>query len=209
MKKILITAFDHYGPWTTNASWLALVELTRDLPRDLAVVTRKYPVNLSTAQTLLSADLSSRFDYAIHMGQAPGSPCLALEWLAINAFADQPDGELLPLSQDGPAAFQTALPLYRWAQQLNAAGLPTRVSAHAGTYLCNALYYWNNFVCQREGYATQSVFIHVPLAPQQVAAGPHCEPSLATESAARAIRHVTQWLASDDDPSVSGDLHLL
>ena len=32
MKKVLVTAFEPYDRWKTNASWLALVHLTQDLP---------------------------------------------------------------------------------------------------------------------------------------------------------------------------------
>ncbi len=45
MARVLITAFRPYGPWRVNASWLTLVELTRDLPGEPEIVTRLYPVS--------------------------------------------------------------------------------------------------------------------------------------------------------------------
>jgi pyroglutamyl-peptidase len=47
MPRVLITAFGPYGCWEENASWLALVELTRDLPTGAEIVTRLYPVDES------------------------------------------------------------------------------------------------------------------------------------------------------------------
>ena len=45
MPQILLTAFGPYGPFPDNASWLALIELTRDLPDFVSVTTRRYPVD--------------------------------------------------------------------------------------------------------------------------------------------------------------------
>ena len=56
MASILITAFEPYGSWKENSSWLALVELTRDLPEDPKVVTRRYPVDFSTTRERLAED---------------------------------------------------------------------------------------------------------------------------------------------------------
>ena len=46
MTRVLLTAFQPYEGWQTNASWLALVELTRDLPDQPMVTTRLYPGGL-------------------------------------------------------------------------------------------------------------------------------------------------------------------
>jgi hypothetical protein len=40
MKSVLVTAFEPYGPWQANASWLCLLELTRELPSLTALTTR-------------------------------------------------------------------------------------------------------------------------------------------------------------------------
>lgn len=208
MKRILITAFGNYGPWEANASWLALIALTRELPRDVSVVTRKYPVELRAAQSLLESDLAAGFDFALHLGQAPGSTCLALELFALNAFAADAVSTVDRLATDGPAAFATQLPLQPWAVALSRQGIPSRVSTHAGTYLCNAVYYWNQWLCQQEGYNTQSAFIHLPLAPEQAAQSHQREPSMHTELAADGIRRVVDWMVRMETPA-SGDLRTL
>ena len=43
MKTVLITAFEPYDRWGTNASWDALVALTSQLPEQPRIVTRRYP----------------------------------------------------------------------------------------------------------------------------------------------------------------------
>ncbi|MCH2402153.1 MAG: pyroglutamyl-peptidase I, partial [Pirellulales bacterium] len=84
MAKILITAFESYGPWKANASWLALVELTRQLPVQHSVTTRLYPVDLAVVQRKLEEDLAAQFDLVLHLGQAPGSTHVQFEAIGIN-----------------------------------------------------------------------------------------------------------------------------
>ena len=57
MPSVLITAFDPYDQWDENASWLALVELTRELPTEAEITTRLYPVELNAMKEKLAVDL--------------------------------------------------------------------------------------------------------------------------------------------------------
>ena len=199
MPRVLITAFGPYGPWEDNSSWKALVELTRDLPANPEVTTRLYPVDFETVYQRLQKDLRDTYDYALHLGQAPGATCIHLEAFALNVAAS--NGEKVhPVVENGPIAFQTSLPLGRWARQLRDAGLPARVSYHAGTLLCNATMYLTHYFNQQHARQTKSAFIHLPLAPSQVlASGATAQrkelPSLPSEAAAKAIRIILGQLA--------------
>src|ERR1700749_2502012 len=84
MTRVLVTAFEPYDRWKTNASWLALVHLTQDLPSEPAITTRLYPVDFAVVRRKLSEDLEGNYDYAIHLGQAPGSGRIQLESVGIN-----------------------------------------------------------------------------------------------------------------------------
>lgn len=203
MKRILITAFGKYGSWETNASWLALVELTRDLPTDVQLVTRRYPVDLEAMQSQLAGDLVQGFDFAIHLGQAPNSPSIALELFAVNGFQAVAGAPVEPIAADGPAAFRSSLPLARWCERLQSFDIPATVSAHAGTYLCNAIYYWNHWLCARHGYTTKSLFVHLPLAPEQTAKLAPPLASLPTATTAQAIRSLVQWMHADSATPLS------
>ena len=141
MTRVLITAFGPYGPWTENSSWLALVELTRSLPSLPAITTRLYPVDFAAVserlrkicQATTTHSTSDRHLVHVHptgsdrhqrgCGFHPG-----------NRSAK-------PLVPDGPVAYQSQLPLGSWAELLRQAGIPARVSYHAGTYLvqCDSL----------------------------------------------------------------------
>ena len=57
MPKILLTAFEPYDVWSENASWLALVELTKEMPPGIDITTRRYPVDFTAVKERLAEDL--------------------------------------------------------------------------------------------------------------------------------------------------------
>ena len=198
MPSVLVTAFEPYDRWPTNASWQCLLELTREMPAKPAIATRRYPVDFTAARARLAADLAANYDYALHLGQAPGSSQIRLEAFALNvggAPGDSPD-KLRPLAEDGPAAYRSALPLADWAARLRAAGLPAAVSHHAGTYLCNATLYWTHYLAERMGLKTKAAFVHLPLETAQAASEPRETPSLPAPLTAAAVRLILEQLAT-------------
>ncbi len=165
MTRVLLTAFGPYAQWEANASWLALIEFSSEMPAAPEVTTRLYPVDFASFRTRLAEDMQEDYDYAIHLGQAPGSPRIMLEKIGINIAGekDVAPGDYRPLMPDGPVAYRSTLPLSNWAEILQRGGIPAQVSYHAGTYLCNAALYLSCHNAASMGLRTQSVFIHVPL----------------------------------------------
>lgn len=190
MSRVLITAFGPYGGWKENASWLALVELTRNLPKSPEITTRLYPVDLHAVQERLLQDLAQGFDYVLHLGQAPGSASIHLENISINVNAasvsdlQQPQ----PLVQGAPVAYQSDLPLAQWAGLLREAGIPSRVSYYAGTYLCNATLFLTLHLCRSRSWRTRATFLHLPLTCSQTLDGQDEMPSMPSSQVVRAIR---------------------
>src|SRR3954454_19551508 len=108
MTTVLITAFEPYDRWKANSSWLTLVRLTQNLPERPTVVTRLYPVDFAAVKERLAGDLQSDPDYALHLGQAPGSTRIQLESIAINiggSSMQSPD-QFRPLVEGGPIAYR-------------------------------------------------------------------------------------------------------
>ena len=126
MASVLLTAFEPYDRWKTNSSWLALVQLTHDLPPEPAVTTRLYPVDFAEVKRRLSEDLKANYDFAIHLGQAPGTSHVRLEAIGINVggSSSHPLEQHQPLTDDGPVAYRSPLPLGDWAVKLRRAGIP-------------------------------------------------------------------------------------
>lgn len=190
MPRILVTAYGPYDNWSENASWLALQELTRDLPADYPVTTRLYSVDFSSIKKQLAQDVAEGFDVAIHLGQAPGQSSIALEAIGLNLARDrgQRADQALPLIHDGPLAYASRLPLGKWATMLRESGIPSEVSHHAGTYLCNAALYLSHYFSERGNHSTASTFLHLPLDPMQVIASGRDLPSLPASVSASAVR---------------------
>jgi pyroglutamyl-peptidase len=198
VSSILITAFEPYDRWPENSSWLALVELTRDLPPEPKVVTRRYPVHFEQTRARLFDDLAADYDFALHVGQAPGIGRVHLEAVGINVGGHSsllPD-QFQPLVADGPAAYRSTLPLAEWAGQIRQLGIPCQVSYHAGTYLCNALLYLTLHIAREQRLKTQAAFIHLPLAPQQVLGDRLDMPSLPSPLCAEAMRLIVRSLGT-------------
>ncbi len=200
MTTVLLTAFEPYDRWPENSSWLALIELTRelnrevtsDLPSGLKIVTRRYPVDFDAARSRLNDDLAANYDYALHLGQAPGIGRIHLEAIGINVggHSTQTPDQYQPLVPGGPAAYRSTLPLADWAGQICELGIPCQVSYHAGTYLCNALLYLTHHFAAQRQLKTQAAFIHLPLAPEQVLHDRQDWPTLPTQACATAVRTI-------------------
>ena len=203
--RVLLTAFEPYDQWTTNSSWLTLVELLKELPADGSLVTRRYPVNLPAMQEKLEQDLSRDFDVVLHLGQAPGASSVKLEAIAVNAagcLEDRGD-ELDEIVAGGPVAYRSNMPLNRWSELLRSHQIPSIVSYHAGTYLCNAaMYLSHHWQHRRSGKKRKSNalvgFVHLPLTTEQIVAHGQSLPSLPLSTLVRAVKLLVEDLKSSE-----------
>jgi len=203
MPRILLTAFDAYEGWSTNASRLCLDAVLPMIPTAADFETQIYPVDFAGTRERIEADLRREYDFALHLGQAPGSAAVRLEMFAVNAggLPSQTTDQYAELEPGGPAAYRTALPLSAWITAIRNAGTAAEISFHAGTYLCNALLYWSHFFSQQAGQATQAAFMHLPLTPEQCLAGrggKSSHASLPVTQTARAVHVVLEQLLLTD-----------
>jgi pyroglutamyl-peptidase len=193
---VLITAFESYGRWPTNASSLVLSEIERDLPILPQITTRLLPVDFDVVKRRLAEELRADYDYLLHLGQAPGSARIQLEAIGLNIACEEGSGIDRFLCDDGPIAFRSRLPLFEWAEKVGAAGIPAEVSFHAGTYLCNAALYLTHYYIEQMGLKTQAAFVHLPLDPTQIVDEKDGVPSLSASLSAKAIRVILESLGS-------------
>lgn len=197
--RILLTAFEPYGEWRENSSWLALIEMLKSRPGSAELVTRRYPVDLNSLQSKLQDDLQKHPDAVLHLGQSPGASAVKLEAVALNIAGCIDDhGQVLPeLVEQGAVAYRSQMPLGPWAEKLRAAGIPTVVSYHAGTFLCNATMYLTHHWFQLHGERHKQIgFVHLPLATEQVVGSNRNLASLPVATLATAVRILVDELAS-------------
>lgn len=190
MTRVLLTAFEAYDRWPENSSWLALVDLTSWYDGKLEISTRRYPVDLSRMSESLRDDLRNHYDYAIHLGQAPGATLIKLEAVGLNV---RTDGS--PLVGAAPEAYRSPIDLVDCSSVLTDAGIPNEVSHHAGTYLCNAALYLSQHYSAEMGLTTKSLFVHLPLTPNQVAKESGRLASMSTPMCSAAIAMLMERIA--------------
>jgi pyroglutamyl-peptidase len=192
MPNIFVTAFEPYDRWTENSSWLTLVEFTKELAHDARITTRLYPVDHDAVRLRLEEDLRANYDFALHLGQLPGAASIHLEALAVNVgnHARGTPDDLAPLVADGPVAYRSQLPLGPWANMLRKAGIPTTLSYHAGTLLCNATMYLTHYFAQKTGVRTRAAFVHIPLDTEQATREEKEMPTLPATMCAKALHMI-------------------
>lgn len=189
MRRILITAFEPYGPWASNASQLAVALLVKLYRGPAELVVREYPVDFEQLEPLLRNDLDESIDAAILTGQSSRADSIELEAVALNVRneTDEPSGPFAELVAGGALARQTTLPLEAWCHALNACNIPAVVSHHAGTFLCNAAYYHALGVSELGRYTAPIGFVHFPLTPDQTPQPKQQGAALPTGTSAQAL----------------------
>lgn len=79
---------------------------------------------------------------------------------AFNVIATREIDDILHLY--GSAAYRSSLPLTSMLEALERAGVPAAISNHAGTFLCNHLFYLARHQVEQLDIPCRCGFIHVP-----------------------------------------------
>jgi pyroglutamyl-peptidase len=157
--KLLLTAFEPFGGAKINQS-KEILEATKNTNIERLLL----PVEFEEAYIKLKAYVEDRaITHIIALGEGP-NPILHLEHLALNIqharIADnlgyQPQQQTVVLS--GPLSLKTSFPIDNISQLLLDKKIPFVHSYHAGTYVCNDLYF--RMLLQLPNIS--SLFIHVP-----------------------------------------------
>jgi pyroglutamyl-peptidase len=171
----LVTGFAPYAGRGSNPAADIANALDGCVIANVPIVGRLLPVALEeiavNAESLLD-ELQPRI--VINVGLWPGEATVRIERVALNlADFEIPDNRGLvahdeSLSANGPTAKFATLPIRKIEEAILAAGIPSRISNSAGSFLCNACFY--SFLSAAEKkQGTRCGFLHVPYLPEQVA----------------------------------------
>jgi len=180
MKKILLTGFQPFGGEPINPAGEIVKRLQQ--PENTQIIRMILPVEYESALPALREAIAEyQPDIVLSFGQAGICPDLTPEKVAINfATTRSGDGRTLitdeagvamddvPLTEEGPAAYFTTLPIRGMCAASQAVGVNARVSYSAGTYLCNATMYTALHEAAKHYPEMKCDFIHVPFLPQQL-----------------------------------------
>ena len=177
MKRLLLTCFAPFGGESANASAQAAALLPERFGA-WTILKRELPVVFGLAGEKCSALIDElRPDAVLMLGQAGGRTAVTPELAARNRrWARIPDnagrsplGE--PVIPGGADVLFATLPVEAMTEAARSAGLPAALSANAGLYVCNDLFY--TILNRLRGTEIPVAFVHVPaaetLAPAQSA----------------------------------------
>jgi pyroglutamyl-peptidase len=201
--RLLVTGFEPFGGHSVNPSERLARLVAESAPAGVVVSTRVLPVAYRRAFAPVAEALESeRIQIALLLGLGAGRATVDFERFAVNwRGAAQPDNDGVriagePVDPGGPAAYFATLPVEELVAAARAAGAPGGVSSHAGTFVCNQLFYQTLRHCDRQDLPCRVGFIHLPLLPEQASAG---EAAVSEESMAAGLRAVIETLAREEE----------
>ena len=134
----------------------------------MTIETVLIPVTFSESFTTLQKKINEfNPDIVMCFGQAAGSESIQLESVALNSIdADIPDNQGHQPQKEminhlGELSYLATLPIQGLDGALKDAGIPSRISNSAGTYVCNYLFY--RLMETNQDTLRLCGFIHVPL----------------------------------------------
>ena len=163
--KVLVTGFEPWDKWDRNPSGEVAEELDGQSVCGAQVVSAVLPVVYGEdTRIVLPLIDNHRPNVVLSLGLG-GSTCLNIERVSINLKQDD-----RPIVAEGPAAYFATIPTRRICEAIQAAGVPARLSYHAGTFLCNHIMYSVLHHSYLDGRHPICGFIHVPPTPDLVGA---------------------------------------
>lgn len=174
--RALVTGFEPYGGRHHNPAREVALALDGTRIGAIEVTALELPVNLVQAPRRLVERIDALSpDLVLCLGLWPGEPVIRVERAALNCLdfeipdlaGNRAQGE--PVEAGGPDSLLSTLPLVRILDALLQQGIPARLSATAGTYLCNATLYRLLRHAQMHRPGLRGGFVHLPYLPAQVA----------------------------------------
>ena len=195
MPTLLLTGFEPFDGGRVNPSGEVARRLDGSRIGGATVIGRVLPVSFTRLPALIGELMATtKPDALLGMGLASGEPMIRLEQFGINrAHSERADNDGLapvdrPLDTAGPAARIATLALAPALERLRGAGIPARLSFHAGTHCCNLWLYHALGALERADRQIACAFVHLPCLPEQTLETPLA--SMPLDLMVGAVRHV-------------------
>lgn len=174
--KLLVTGYPPFDEFPLNSTHQLIESMKESLPTRLVgkagsiafdIVNFDNTDSVSQQRTMLESyrRVMSQHepDICLFCGQAAARNWVTLETMAINMFK----GEII--DTQGPPAYWATLPNQQeLIDDLCAAGIPAKLSHHAGTHLCNHILYTALRDAEQSGSGVKAGFLHLPMTATQV-----------------------------------------
>jgi len=191
---ILVTGFEPFGGEAVNASWEAAHRLDGWRQDEWIAVAHRLPCayDASVAEFVRAFE-RLRPHLVMMTGQAARRGVICVERIARNRdSATAPDNRGVLRNEvasvaGAPEILEATAPVADVARAICETGFPARISANAGGYVCNHLYFGALNYLRAGSQETPAVFLHLPATPEQTPPRASAR-RLASADAARALR---------------------
>lgn len=169
---ILVTGFDTFGELAFNPTEEIVAHLAADPRVKLGDALRCQVLPTAydkAAKEIVALIREAQPSLVLGLGVSTSRDKICLERFALNlddaAIADNIGcirrGE--EIVQGGPAALKTKVDVAAILSRLIDAGVRAEISNHAGTFVCNHVYYRALRSLERQRARTRCLFVHVPM----------------------------------------------
>jgi pyroglutamyl-peptidase len=169
---ILVTGFNKFANLEFNPSQILIEKLEKEkrLFHEFKLFTEILPTEFAKSGERIEELINEiRPRIIILIGVSQSRDVLSLERFAINiddaAIPDNIGRKPLgvKIKKDGNEAYSTCLPLKIIVKKIRKLGLKAEISNHAGTFVCNHIYYITNYLINKNNYQISCGFLHIPL----------------------------------------------
>lgn len=176
--EIIVTGFDPFGEFSVNPSEIVAASMPGKIDLTDEIEERQAALSAFTLSTCcteswdsLEAELKSRADRTIvlvMLGLAEPRGEIEMERVALNLrdyrFADnkghQPPVE--KIVEQAENALFSLIDLKSLKEKITEKGCPISVSNHAGTYVCNEIYFRSLLYQKENPHLSKTLFVHLP-----------------------------------------------
>jgi len=172
MMKVLITGFEPFGEIQINPSQVLVDEIAQQSKQDISLNLEAVilPVTFGKAVSRMQQLIQDQTpDIVLSFGVASRCEILHLERVAINlkdSIYPDNDGKILEgefIIPDAPLVYFSNLPITPMRDFLERVNVPAKISNHAGTFVCNSVFYSAAHEIESTDLDTWYGFIHIPL----------------------------------------------
>ncbi|MFK7962344.1 MAG: hypothetical protein AB8C46_00110 [Burkholderiaceae bacterium] len=169
MKPILLTGFEPFGKWRLNPSQVIVEDFARMPPVPNLVCQVLPTVYEHAGNRIRSLIAEHQPQIILCLGLSSQRNLICLERFALNVDdVSQPDNSKSvrqgdPIDPVGPAAYRTNVDLEPLLKALIHNGLAAEISNHAGTYVCNHVFYQALRANLEAGGQAGTLFMHLPI----------------------------------------------
>lgn len=199
--RILFTGFDPFGGEKINPAGEA-VKMMKNEIQGAEILKLEVPTVFGKAGEVLKKAVEQyRPDAVVCVGQAGGRAAITPEMIAVNIMdaripdnaGNKPCHELI--IKEGREAYFSSLPVKDIEKNLNENGIPSAVSYHAGTFVCNYLMYSLMNLIDTKYPNMRGGFVHVPYSTEQVQNRTTPVPSMQLSEITRGLEIIAETLA--------------